>query len=99
MFCHTREGGYPEAFENTGFPIKDFGNDREKSAVYKQTLTNCVGCTDDDYSFADVLKIGFMPFKAGGGQVWELLDFSIVSGNSFDVTRCGKVLDNDCIYL
>jgi hypothetical protein len=19
-FCHTREGGYPELFENTGFP-------------------------------------------------------------------------------
>jgi len=27
---HTRAGGYPETlqlFENTGFPIKDFGND------------------------------------------------------------------------
>jgi hypothetical protein len=26
-FRHTREGGYPEIFEKTGFPLTDCGND------------------------------------------------------------------------
>jgi len=29
---------HPEGIENTGFPIKDFGNDRQKNGVYAQAL-------------------------------------------------------------
>jgi hypothetical protein len=40
MFCHTREGGYPDSRENTGFPIKNFGNDGQKAEFIKLYLAN-----------------------------------------------------------
>jgi hypothetical protein len=31
LVCHPRENGDPEHIENTGFPIKNFGNDGQKA--------------------------------------------------------------------
>jgi len=38
LFCHTREGGYPELLENTGFPSPREWQPKTIQVVYGQTL-------------------------------------------------------------